>query len=452
MNRFPFRVLFGWVVLAGVAAAGPLVPVVPPATPVLLKGGAVHPVSGPVLPRADVLIEKGRIAAIGPDLKAPANAQVVEVSGRRVYPGLFLAATNLGMQEISGIAGTRDTAETGLINPNARAQVAVNPDNSHIGVTRFNGVLTALVVPLGAGSGPTQPIVAGQSALMRLEGWTWEEMTLRSSVGLHVFWPEMKIDRRPRATRPVEEQQRGIERRLKTLREAFVTADAYGRAKAAGGAATDLRWEAMLPFVRGEQPVLVHADELREIEAALDWAQTQPRLRIVLVGGLDSPRVAARLKAADIPVIVGGTHQLPLRRDDGYDAVFGVAAKLHAAGVRFCLAPLGETGQGQDRNLAYQAAKAAAHGLPADEALKAITLYPAQILGVAGELGSLEVGKRATLIVTDGDPLEIPTNVQLAFVDGASITLRSRHTDLRDKYQERIRRTNAQKNSPVTNP
>ncbi len=452
MSRFLSQVFLGWVMLTGAMPAAPLVPVPPPAGPVLLKGGAVHPVAGPVSPRADVLIEKGRIAAIGPDLKAPANAQVIDVQGRRVYPGLILAGTNLGTQEISAINGTRDTTETGLINPNARAQVAVNPDNSHIGVTRFNGVLTALVVPLGSGSGVTAPIVAGQSALMRLEGWTWEDMTVQASVGLHVYWPQMTIDRRPRAGRSVEEQQRGIDRRIKVLREAFVTAEAYGRAKDAGGAATDLRWEAMLPFVRGERPVFVHADELKEIEAALDWAKTQPRLRLVLVGGLDAPRVASRLKQADIPVVLGGTHQLPLRRDDAYDAAFSAAAKLHAAGVRFCLGPIGETSNGQDRNLAYQAAKAAAHGLPADEALKAITLYPAQILGVGGELGSIEVGKRATLIVTDGDPLEIPTEVTLALIDGAPITLRSRHTELRDKYRERIRRTNEQKGAAPSAP
>lgn len=166
---------------------------------------------------------------------------------------------------------------------------------------------------------------------------------------------------------------------------------------------------------------------------------------MTLVGGLDSWRVASRLKAADVAVVLGGTHQLPLRRDDAHEAAFTVAARLHAAGVRFCIASGGEVANGTDRNLAYQAAKAAAHGLPPAEALKAITLYPAQLLGVGDELGSIETGKRATLIVTDGDPLEIPTQVQLAFIDGAAIELRSRQTELHEKYRERIRRTNAAK-------
>lgn len=432
-----------------VAFANPLIPPAPQATPLLLRGATVHPVSGADLPATDVLIVKGKIAAIGPKLAVPAGARVIEAAGKHIYPGLIAANTLLGLQEIGSITGTRDIAEIGQINPNARAQVAVNPDNTHLGVTRLNGVLTALVSPLDQGPGAaTNALIAGQSALIRLDGWTWEEMTVRPSVALHVYWPEVTIDRRPRAARPVDEQQKEIDRRLQAIREAFATARAYATAKKSGAKLeTDLRWEAMLPFVRGERPVFVHADELKQIESALDWAKTEKDVRVTLVGGLDAARVAARLKQADIPVVLGGTHQLPLRRDDAYDAAFTVAGKLHAAGVRFCIAPSNQVRDGTDRNLAYQAAKAAAHGLPAAEALKAVTLYPAQLLGVGDELGSIETGKRATLIVTDGDPLEIPTQVQLALIDGAEVTLASRQTELRDKYRERIRRVNEQRAS-----
>lgn len=451
MNHIQFLTtsLLG-IALSAVALAAPLVPVPAPATPVLLRGGTVHPVSGPDLPGADVLIVQGKISAIGPRLAAPPGTRIVEVAGRHVYPGLIAANTMLGVHEISSIAGTRDVAETGQINPNARAQVAVNPDNSHLGVTRLNGVLSALVTPANEAAGTAAPaLIAGQSALIRLEGWTWEDMTLRGSVALHVYWPSLTLDRRPQALKTLDDQQKETGSQLAAIREAFATARAYAQGSAGDRRPeADLRYEAMRPFVTGERPVFVHASELKQIESALDWAKTEKTIRLTIVGGLDAWRVAARLKQADIPVILGGTHALPLRRDDPYDAAFSVAAKLHAAGVRFCIAPAGEVDRGNDRNLAYQAAKAAAHGLPAAEALKAVTLYPAQLLGVGDQLGSIEIGKRATLIVTDGDPLEIPTQIQLAFIDGAEVTLRSRHTELRDKYHERIRRVKEARPAP----
>lgn len=447
MLRFRFPLLSALVlavVMPAALTARPLVSGTPAATPLLLRGGTVHPVTGPAFVGADVLIINGKISAIGPKLAIPVGARVIDVAGRHVYPGLIAANTSLGVQEISAVAGTRDVAEAGQINPNARAQVAVNPDNSHIGVTRLNGVLSALVTPLSESAGPApRALIAGQSALIRLEGWTWEDMTVRASVALHLYWPSVTIDRRPQAPTTVEDQQKEIDRQLRAIREAFVTARVYQQGKTNGPQSEkDLRWEAMAPFIRGERPVFIHASELKQIESALDWAESEKDVRVTLVGGLDAWRVAARLKQADIAVILGGTQELPLRRDDAYDAAFTVAAKLHAAGIRFCIAPAGEGGRGNDRNLAYQAAKAAAHGLPPAEALKAITIYPAQLLGVGDELGSLEVGKRATLIVTDGDPLEIPTNVQLALIDGAEISLRSRQTELHDKYRERIRRVN----------
>ncbi|MEY4940547.1 MAG: amidohydrolase [Verrucomicrobiota bacterium] len=424
-------------------SAAQVLPAVRSATPLVLRGGTVHPVSGPDLPATDILVMNGRIAALGPQLALPAGTRVVDVAGRHVYPGLIAAHTSLGLEEIGSVSATADISEVGPINPNARAQVAVNPDNSHLAVTRFNGVLTALVVPQNrTPAGSASPLIAGHSALMQLEGWTWEDMTIRASVGLHVYWPNMTIDHRPDAKKPVVEQKKDLALKLRSIRDAFAAARAYHRAKDHGTTDTDLRWESMRAVIRGERPVFVHADELKEITAALDWAANEPGLRLILVGGLDAWRMTERLKAADIAVVLGGTHQLPLRRDDAHDSASAAAGKLHAAGVRFCIAPIDPM---NDRNLPYQAAKASAHGLPAAEALKAITLYPAQILGVADELGAIEVGKRATLIVTDGDPLEIPTQVQIALVDGAVIELQSRQSELHAKYQERIRRSNEQR-------
>lgn len=427
---------------ACLASASVITPAKRPAAPVLLRCGEVHTVSGAVLAKTDVLLVDGKIAQVGAALKVPAGTQQIDITGLRVYPGFISANTTLGLEEIGAVRATVDTTEVGLINPNARTQVAINPDSELIPVTRANGVLTAHVAPTSqSDEGAAPGLIAGASALLRLDGWTWEDMTLRATVGIHVYWPSPSEGRRARA---VDESKKRLDEQMKTLRNSFAAARAYQRAKdAAAGKPleSDLRWEAMLPAVRGEAPVFVHADDVKQIVAALDWARDE-KVKIILVGGNDAWRVADRLKVADVAVIVGGTFVLPTRRDDGYDAIYANAGKLHAAGVRFCIANSASVAAGaaNGRNLPYEAAMAAAFGLPAEEALKAITLYPAQILGVGAELGSIEPGKRATIIVSDGDPLEIPTQVKMAFIDGARIDLRSRHTDLYEKYLKRYRK------------
>ncbi|MBI4625868.1 MAG: amidohydrolase family protein [Verrucomicrobia bacterium] len=413
------------------ARASDSIPAVRPGKPLLLRGATVHTVSGADLPATDVLLRDGKIAALGQKLAAPKDAQVVDVTGRHVYPGLISACTGMGLTEISSVSGSVDLAETGTLNPNARAQPALNPDSDHIPVSRANGILTALSVPVSTG------LIAGTSTLIRMDGWTWEDLTLRAAVALHVYWPAMAVNRDPNAARPVAEQERTIAENIKRLREAFASARAYLKAKEGAGKPVELdsRWEAMIPVLRGERPVFVHADEQKQIEAAVAWARAE-KLKITLVGGTEAWKSADLLKANDIAVIVSPVLTLPLRREDPYDASYANPGKLFAAGVRFCIANDGGSPMA-DRNLPYQAGKAAAYGLPPAEALKAITLYPAQLLGAGAELGSIEVGKRATLIVTDGDPLEIPTRVEQAYIDGARIDLSSRHTRLYEKYQKK---------------
>jgi imidazolonepropionase-like amidohydrolase len=431
------RLALGLVTFAAavlLAHASDTIPAARPAKPVLLRGATVHTVSGADLPATDVLLRDGKIAAIGTKLAPPAGAQIVEVAGKHLYPGLISAYSGMGLTEFGSVRGTVDLAETGALNPNARAQPALNPDSEHIPVSRANGILTALSVPLSTG------LIGGTSTLIRMDGWTWEDLTLRAAVALHVYWPRVAAGADTAAERTAADN-------VKRLTDAFAAARAYAKAKSAAGAKFefDSRWESMLPVVRGERPVFLHATEHKQIEAAVAWARAE-KLKITLVGALDGWRVADLLKAHDIPVIVSPVLTLPLRREDPYDATYANPGKLHAAGVRFCIANDGasaEMGTMADRNLPYQAAKAAAYGLPPAEALKAVTLYPAQILGVAAELGSIEIGKRATLIVTDGDPLEIATQVEQAYIDGARIDLSSRHTRLRDKYEKKYEQLKA---------
>ena len=450
-SRFPARASF---LVSGCAAAcaltfatltataSTIVPAQRPAAPVLLRGGTVHTVSGGVLEKSDVLLRDGKIAALGANLAAPTGVEVVDVSGRHVYPGFISANSQLGLTEVQAVRATVDAAELGPINPNAKAIVAVNPDSDLIPVARLNGVLTANITPLASAPGSFgggQAIFAGTSALARLDGWTWEDMTLRPATAMHLYWPSMDVARNPANPRAAEEQRRTRDERLKLIRDTFAAARAYAGAKSAGRADTDLRLEALLPVLRSEVKLFIHANALNQINAALEWARAQ-KLAFTLVGGRDAWMVADRLKEANVGVILAGTFNLPARRDEAYDAPYAAPGKLHAAGVKFCIA-LGTDGAsetGNERNVPYEAALAAGYGLPREEALKAVTLYPAQLLGADAELGSIEVGKRATLFVSDGDALELTSNVQLAFIDGAKIELRSRQTDLHEKSRQRL--------------
>lgn len=414
--------------------ASDTIPAPPQAKPIVLKGATIHPVSGPDIPSGTIIFENGKITAIGADAAIPAGAEVIDATGKHVYPGLINAHTVLGLVEIGAVRATVDVEESGAINPNVRSITSVNPDSELIPVARSNGILTALSVPEGG-------IISGQSAVLRLEGWTPEEMTVRSPAAMHLRWPDLTIDRRPRARKSVKDQQKEIDKAQKQIRDAFQIARSYWQARKnpSPDFKSDLRWEAMMPVFDGKLPLFVHAGTLAEIEAALTWAK-EAQLKIVLVGGNDAWRVAALLKESDTAVIVGPSTSLPPRRDDGYDSGLSNAAKLHEAGVRFCIASNGRGAETNERNVGYEAGLAAAFGLLKEEALKAVTLYPAQILGVADRLGSLEVGKAATLIVTNGDPLDFPTQVEAAYIDGRKIDLSNRQTRLRDKYREKYRR------------
>jgi len=418
------------------AVASDQIPGEPQQRPIAITGATIHPVSSPPIPGGTIVFDRGVITAVGTDIGIPANAEIISAEGRHVYPGLISADTHIGLLEIGAVRATNDRQETGRINPNVRAETAFNPESEMIPVTRTNGILVAVAAPSG-------PLIRGTSAAMLMDGWTWEEMTLKAPLALNINWPFMAT---PAASAAPEAARRMIHARdssLRELSEAIRDARAYRTARRAAAAAgiqahkSDSRWEAMIPVLEGNVPVVVWADEVREIQAAVRWAE-QEGLRLIIGGGHDAWRVADLLKAHDIPVLLGGVYRLPPRRFASYDEPFTAPMKLHQAGVRFAIT----TGDGFDgeRNLPYHAATASAYGLPPEEALRSITLSPAEILGIADRIGSLETGKDATLIVTDGDPLEIPTNVERAFIQGRRVDLTSRHTMLRDKYQERYSR------------
>ncbi|MGK0186561.1 MAG: imidazolonepropionase-like amidohydrolase [Verrucomicrobiales bacterium] len=415
--------------LLSFASASETRPAAPQAHPILLLGAHVHTVSGETYEKGKLLIVDGKIANVGgTDLKIdlPADTEIVDVTGKHIYPGLIAANTTIGLIEIDAVRATVDTSEIGDYNSNVRVEVSVNPDSEVIPVTRANGVLTALTVPQGG-------IISGRSAVMALDGWTWEDMVVKAPAAMHIHWPRLSAgySQSPGAkSNAASERRKSVEKRIKKLEEFFANARAYTKSDKTPA---DLRLAAMEPVVAGDLPVFVHADEVAQIQSAVAFAERE-NIKIVIVGGQDAWRLSKLLKRQKISVILS-PQSLPGRRGDAYSANLGAADALSKAGVNFCIAHDGSAAS--QRNLPYQAAASVPFGLSKDDALKSVTLYAARILGIDDQLGSLETGKDATLIITDGDPLEIPTHTLTAYIKGRKLDLSSRHTRLNKKYREK---------------
>lgn len=402
-----------------------------------IRNARIVTVTGPVIENGTVVISGGKITAVGANVSVPSGAKTIDGTNLSVYPGMIDSGTVLGLTEISSVSGTVDTSEIGDNNANIRVDVAILPDSSHIPVTRVNGITTVLTEPRGGG-------IAGQSALINLDGWVPKEMILKSPVAMHMSWPggqgggfEFAFAQQQRSiTELRREQERQVENVRKILRNARAYADAKdARARDASlpRLETDLKLEALIPVVRGQMPVVIAAQTERDIKGAIAFAD-EMKIKMILSGGIEAYKLADQLRAKSIPVLVGPVLRMPVREDDPYDAAFTNAGILHKAGVKIAFQTLDSA---HVRDLPYHAGMAAAFGLPKEEALKAVTINPAEIFGVADRIGSIEQGKIANIIVTTGDPLEIRTQVRHLFINGRQIPLTSRHTELYEKYKSR---------------
>jgi imidazolonepropionase-like amidohydrolase len=417
----------------GSALAHDYVPGEPQTHAIMLQGGDLYTISGGVRQKTDVIFSEGRITQIGRNLSVPASCEVIDVSGKRVYPGLIAPYTAIGLVEIGEVRATVDTREVGPVNPDVESRAAYNPDSEIIPSVRSNGVTTALVVPGGK-------LLVGRSSLINLDGWTVEDAVEKVDVGLHIIWPQASVIRAWWMEKTPEEQKEEMEENRRLLFQAFDDARAYHLAcRADSGTKVDSRWQAMIPVVTGEMPVFIMANDCRQIEQAMSFAGGYG-LKMILVGGADAWMLTDQLKENNVAVIVSRTQALPMREDDGHDAAYRLPALLAEAGVKFCLSTAGRRGGTATgvRNLPLQAGQAVAYGLPKADALRAITLSTAEILGVADDLGSLEIGKKATLIVSEGDILDPVThNVVLEFIEGRRVDLDNRHKELYRKYQRK---------------
>jgi phosphoglycolate phosphatase-like HAD superfamily hydrolase len=346
----------------------------------------------------------------------------------------------MGLVEVpQGANGTVDTSEVGELNPNAKAIIAVNPYSAHIAVTRVEGITNTLTAPTGG-------LISGQAALINLLGTAPKEMAVVPQVALVINYPRVAgggggfggFQQQPAN---LSDTLAANERQVEQIRKMLRDAEAYGRAQDAYKKDKSLPrpdrnvvLEPLVPYVRGEQPVIFRADREAEIRGAIKFAE-EMKLKPIILGGNDAWKVANLLKEKNVPVILTGVLSLPQREDDPYDALYENPAKLQAAGVRFCIST-GDAGA-EVRNLAQYAGMAASFGLSKADAVKAVTLFPAQIMNVADRLGSIEAGKMANLVVTDGDLLEIRSRIRYLFIDGRPVGLTSRHTELNDAFKNR---------------
>jgi imidazolonepropionase-like amidohydrolase len=398
------------------------VPAPPQKGPVALTDGTVVTVSGETIEQGTVVFDQGKIVAVGRNVTIPEGAEVIDVSGQYVYPAMIHARSTLGLTEVGRVSETVDLNEFGDINPNVRIQVAYHAGSEHISLVRTHGIAVTVATPSGG-------LISGLSAAMLTDGWTWEDMTLQAPVAMIVNWPNMQ-------------NARQREEGLKQLQEAFDSARRYYQAKKAAGQRgiphhnTDVRWEAMIPVLEGQVPVHIFANEITQIQAAINWAERE-NLEMVLVGARDAHYVLPQLKAKDIPVIITPVIGSPSRQWEAYDLSYRLPALLHEAGIRFCIA--GEASAANVIRLPNHAASAVAFGLPQDEALKSLTLYPAQILGLDDRMGSIEVGKDASIVIADGNLLELSTQVSLVFIQGRMIQMMDKHRRLYELYDQKYR-------------
>ncbi len=433
----------GMTTAAAFALCGPTLAQQEPATTFAITHAKIFTLAGAPIDDGVLVIKDGKIAAVGSNVDVPPGAQVIDGKGLQVYPGLFDPVTQIGLSEISAVSATVDTTETGSINPDAVAADAILPSSEHIPVTRAAGITEVLAVPASGGfdSRGSSNLLGGQASAIHLAGWTINDMLIKKSVAMVVDWPTVDTETFDFATfsrkqRPYAEAKQEYEKQVDELSDWLDNARHYAIAWGHGGPAEyqrDLKLEALVPVIRGELPVLVFASRVREIREAVEFCDKQ-KIKMILAGGAESYKVKDLLRSKNIPVILQPTLTEPLDEDDPYDRSQTTAAELSDAHVKFAF---GSFDNSFARRLGQQAANAVAHGLAYDEALKAVTIYPAQIFGLSDQLGTLENGKIANIIVTNGDPLELTTDVRYLFIKGQLTSTDNKHKAEYEKYLNR---------------
>lgn len=395
--------------------------------PIILKNATIHIGNGEVLKNADILIDNGKITEIGKVTTTFKRSKNVDCTGKHIYPGLIATNTTLGLREISQVHATSDHREAGRMNPNNRAIIAYNTDSRVIPTVRSNGILISQIVPRGG-------TFSGTSAILQMDAWNWEDAAMVSDDGVWMSWPNLSLSATAKK-KDRKKRLKQIEKDTRAVEDMFDAAEVYKAGKEAKTISqTDLKYEALLPVLNKKRTLFIRANTEKQIRAAVEFA-TRRDVNVVVVGGAEAAPVASLLKAAHIPVILQKTHSLPSGEDVDIDMPFKLPSILKEQGVSFCISAAGFW---QQRNLPFMAGTAAAYGLTKEEALRAVTLEAAKILGIDNQCGSLEVGKDGTLVVSAGDLLDMRTSkVEMALIQGREINLGNKQKDLYLKFREK---------------
>ncbi|CAN5894979.1 amidohydrolase [soil metagenome] len=429
MKKFVIWIMLPVLPLIGMAQVP--APAAEQTKPVLLVGGVLHVGNGTVVEQAAIGFDKGKITYAGPLAGFPGNRaqyQVIDVAGKQVYPGLILPNTPLGLVEVDAVRATADGKEVGMMNPNVRALVAYNTDSDIIPTVRANGVLLAQPTPTGG-------LISGTSSVVHLDAWNWEDAVVKADDGLHLHWPARVLKPTshpdPKGKEQLEKRTRERDQHLQELEKLFAEASVY---KPGLHDRENLKLGALRGLFDGQRKLYLHVDSAKEIIEGVRFARKAGVKSIVIVGGKDAWNVTDFLRENDIAVILSDVHALPQRIDEDVDLPYKLPAILQEAGVLYCL-DYGKNLHGV-RNLPFIAGTAAAFGLTKEQALSAVTLNTAKIMGIDQQVGSLEVGKDATLVVSEGDLLDMRTNqVTLAFIQGRQLNLTDKQKVLYEKFK-----------------
>ena len=426
--------------LLTIAAAAPalaqsdVVPAKPQSRPIAVIHAVVHTATAetPVIEDGHVVFDGGRITSVGPGMPAlPANCEVIDAKGMHLSPGFCAFPTTLGLVETLQVDATDDRNEVGDLRPEVTPSIAINPDSDLLAVARAAGVLISISVPEGG-------IVSGSASAIRLDGWTPEELTIDPSVGLMMTWPTVEPARTLASRRSPEDQKRRALEDVARIARFFDDMKAILAARAADATVDhDVRAEAMRDVLSGKDPVYVQVGSAAQIEGAVAWFKARG-MRCAIVGGDGIETAIPFLAAQKVPVVINGVHRLPSNRHAPTDAAYTLPKKLADAGIEFSIATGDEPAH--TRNLPHHAATAAAFGLDAEAALRAVTANPCRIAGIADRYGTIAPLKSATIILTNGHPLELTSDVAYAWIDGKSIDLNSHQRQMKAKYDEKLKR------------
>jgi imidazolonepropionase-like amidohydrolase len=399
---------------------------------IFIKNGTVHVGNGQVIENCTIKISGSKIAEVGTGIAIPqGDINVIDAKGKHVYPGLILASSQTGLVEINSVRATVDHTEIGPLNPNVRSIVAYNTDSKVINTLKSNGILLTNVVPQGG-------TVSGSSSVVQLDAWNWEDALYHADGGMHINMPSLFFRPSPFAAflglaetrNPADFVKEGLAR-IEELKNFFRLAKAYH--KETNHTAVNLKFEAAKKLFDKQQKLFVHCDIVKEMLVAVDFAK-EFGFDVVIVGGSESFLIPEILKQNNIAVILAQRHSLPTTPDDDIDLPYKSATYLQNAGVLFAIND--EDGQTRGRNLPFNAGTAAAYGITKEQALSAITLNAAKILGIDSKTGSIETGKDANIVISEGDILDVRTSIIThAWIQGRQVSLEDKHKQLNKRYQ-----------------